>query len=225
MEGDERDGDNFQFSEASEDGTYGNHARLGSATPGFETPGSNMFGAVPLQHEALVREGDGGSLDLPRDFYATLAEAPQASLIHLVSLYHQTLLKHGLVEDAEHITSMLAGLQNQEEVNEREELTGMDLLLKEGLLKYLMSIHPYIPPVPRQVVPRSPSASWFHQQSRMLLHLQLMSKFVVFTPYPFSLQVVKFKDLTYSMNVKVEKGYETMFTKVTSSRVTVYYEE
>lgn len=155
MKGDERDGDHFQFSEAaSEDGAYGGQARLGSATPGFETPVSNLFGGAGLQHESLVREGEGGSLDLPREFYATLAEAPQASLIHLVSLYHQTLLRHGLVEDAENITSVLAGLQNQEEFIEREELKGMDLLLKEGLLKYLLSIHPYLPPVPLQVEPK-----------------------------------------------------------------------
>lgn len=88
---------------------------------------------------------------MSRDFYTTLAEAPQASLIHLVSVYHQALLRHGLVEEAENITSMLAGLQNQEEGTEKEELKGMDLLLKEGLLKYLLSIQPHTPQVPRQV--------------------------------------------------------------------------
>jgi len=154
MKGDERDGDHFQFSEASEGGAYGGHSRLGSATPGFETPGSNFFKGAGVQQESLVREGEGGSLDLSREFYATLAEAPQASLIHLVSLYHQTLFRHGLVEDAENISSVLAGLRNQEESIEREELKGMDLLLKEGLLKYLLSIHPYLPPVPRQVEPK-----------------------------------------------------------------------
>lgn len=153
MKGDERDEDHFQFSEASEDGAYGGHSRLGSATPGFETPGRNLFGGAGVLQESLVKE-EGGSLDLSREFYATLAEAPQASLIHIVSLYHQTLLRHGLVEDAENISSVLAGLQNQEESIEREELKGMDLLLKEGLLKYLLSIHPYLPPVPSQVEPK-----------------------------------------------------------------------
>uniref|UniRef100_A0A7I4CW03 ABC transporter domain-containing protein n=1 Tax=Physcomitrium patens TaxID=3218 RepID=A0A7I4CW03_PHYPA len=177
--GDERDGDRFQFSEPSDDGTYGGHERLGLATPGFETPpGSNFLGAG-LQHESRASDGEGNSQNLSRDFYANLADAPQASLIHLVSLYHQTLVRHGLVEEALSISSVLAGLQNQEESTERElELKGIDLLLKEGLLKYLLSIHPHLPPLPRQVV--------------------------------------KFQGLTYSEKVKIEKGYETMFTKIKS---------
>lgn len=152
MKGDERDGDRFQFSEPSDDGTYGGHERLGLATPGFETPpGSNFLGAG-LQHESRASDGEGNSQNLSRDFYANLADAPQASLIHLVSLYHQTLVRHGLVEEALSISSVLAGLQNQEESTERElELKGIDLLLKEGLLKYLLSIHPHLPPLPRQV--------------------------------------------------------------------------
>lgn len=160
-EGDEREGDHFQVpSEASRgDGVYGSDAKLGLATPGFEPMSSRAFGGAGLQHEPQAREGEEGPMDLSREFYATLAEAPQASLIHLVSLYHQTLLRHGLVEDAENITSVLAGLQNQEEAVEREELIGMDLLLKEGLLKYLMSIHPYLPPVPHQVDKLLPSVT------------------------------------------------------------------
>lgn len=150
IKGDERDGDHFQFSGASDDGTYGGHARLGSATPGFEAAGSNLFGGARLHHESLVREG-GESWHLSQELYATLAEAPPSTLIHLVSLYHEALLRNGLVEDAENITSRLAGLQNQVESIEGEELKGMDLLLKEGLLKYLLSIHPYLPPVPHQV--------------------------------------------------------------------------
>ena len=149
MKGDEREGDHFQFPETPHGD--GRDAKLGSGTSGFETPSRKMFGGAGLQHESLAGLGEDRSLDLPQEFYATLAEAPQASLIHLVSLYHQTLLRHGLVEDAEGIARVLDGLQNQEDFIEGEELKGMDLLLKEGLLKYLLSIHPYLPPVPRQV--------------------------------------------------------------------------
>ena len=144
--GDEGDRNHFQLSEASQDGTYGEHGRLGAASPGTETRGSNMYGAG-LQPDS-ARQGEEGSSALS---YATLAEAPQASLIHLVNLYHQTLLDHGLVLPAS-ITNVLSSLvQNEEQRVENEELKGMDLLLKEGLLKYLLSIQPYIPEVPRQV--------------------------------------------------------------------------
>lgn len=147
IKGGNGDGNRFHISETSQDGgTYGGNGRLSSATPGFESPESNTF---TFGADIQTRQEEEGSL--PRDFYATLAEAPQASLIHLVSLYHQALLRHGLLEEAENITSVLAGLENEEELTESEEMKGMDLLLKEGLLKYLLSIQPYVPQVPRQV--------------------------------------------------------------------------
>ncbi|KAL3679045.1 hypothetical protein R1sor_022001 [Riccia sorocarpa] len=90
-------------------------------------------------------------VDLPEDFYAALNVAPQATLVHLVRLYHKTLVEHGLEGDAEKIADMLAELEAVEEEIE-EELTGVDLLLKNGLLKYLMRIQPYLPPIPPQVV-------------------------------------------------------------------------
>ena len=142
MKGDEEDRNQYRLSEASQDGTYGGHRRLGAATPIIKARGSNISGA-DLQHGSPGRQEGEGSLDLSRDFYATLAEAPQASLIHLVSVYHQTLLRHGLVEEAESITRTLVGLQNEEEHIKIDELKGMDLLLKEGLLKYLLSIQWY----------------------------------------------------------------------------------
>jgi len=138
-------GGHCHVSEASQDGgTNGGNGRLSSATPGFETPEISMLGAD-------IQTTYGEERSLSRDIYATLAEAPHASLIHLVSLYHQALLRHGLGEEAENITNVLIGLQNEEERIEGEELKGMDLLLKEGLLKYLLSIQPHIPQVPRQV--------------------------------------------------------------------------
>lgn len=36
---------------------------------------------------------------------------------------------------------------------------------------------------------------------------------------------MKFKGLTYSMDIKVEKGYETMFTKVTHLSVSAFSAE
>lgn len=145
MKGGDGNEGRFYNSEASYDGgLYGGNGRLREEPTGYESPESYMDG-VDIQ----TSQGEEGSF--PRDLYATLAEAPQASLIHLVSLYHQALLKHGLEEEAENITSVLAGLQNEEELTETEELKGMDLLLKEGLLKYLLSVQPHIPQVPRQV--------------------------------------------------------------------------
>ncbi|KAL3679043.1 hypothetical protein R1sor_021999 [Riccia sorocarpa] len=90
-------------------------------------------------------------VDLPEDFYAALNVAPQATLVHLVRLYHKTLAEHGLEGEAEKIADMLAELEAVEEEIE-EELTGVDLLLKNRLLKYLMRIQPYLPPIPPQVV-------------------------------------------------------------------------
>lgn len=144
MEGGDGIGGRVYDSEASFDGgLYGGNGRFREANPGYDSPESYTDG-TDIQTRQEERS-------LPRDLYATLAEAPQASLIHLVSLYHQALLKHGHVEEAENITSVLAGLQNEEELTESEELKGMDLLLKEGLLKYLLSVQPHIPQVPRQV--------------------------------------------------------------------------
>lgn len=124
---------------------------MGLATPGFETPGNILLGAG-MPYESQITEEEGRTLDLNRDFYATLAEAPQASLIHLVSLYHQALLRHGLLEEAERITNVLAGFPTRAESISGEELKGMDLLLQEGLLKYLTSVQPYLPPIPSQVI-------------------------------------------------------------------------
>ncbi|KAL3689857.1 hypothetical protein R1sor_016166 [Riccia sorocarpa] len=90
-------------------------------------------------------------LDIPEDLYSALNVAPQATLVHLVRLYHKTLVEHGLQEDAQKIADMLADIEALEE-EEEEELTGVDLLLKNGLLKYMMRIQPYLPPIPPQVV-------------------------------------------------------------------------
>ncbi|CAK9237031.1 unnamed protein product [Sphagnum troendelagicum] len=96
----ERDGDQFLFSKASEDGLqYGLGCGQRITMPRFETP-SNVSSGV--KYEGLspaVREKDGeashGMSDIPHELYATLAEAPQASIRHVVGLYHQV---QGLVK-------------------------------------------------------------------------------------------------------------------------------
>ncbi|KAL2613833.1 hypothetical protein R1flu_025525 [Riccia fluitans] len=108
---------------------------------------------VVEEHAPLgATEGKDDQLELPEDFYSALNVAPQATLIHLVRLYHKALVDHGLEEDARKIADMLADLEAVEEEELEEELTGVDLLLKNGLLKYMMRIQPYLPPIPPQVI-------------------------------------------------------------------------
>jgi hypothetical protein len=153
----ERYGDQFLFSEASEDRLqYGLGRGPRITTPGFETPSNVSSG---LQNEGLSpairerdEEADHGTADIPHELYAALAEAPQASLIHLVGLYHQVLLEHGLVQEAERIMSKLGEFQSAiDSVEAETELQGMDLLLKDGLLKWLLQISPLLPAIPPQV--------------------------------------------------------------------------
>jgi hypothetical protein len=112
-----------------------------------------------VKYEGLspaVREKDGeashGMADIPHELYATLAEAPQASIRHVVGLYHQVLLEHGLVQEAERIMRKLGEFQSAiDSVEVERELQGMDLLLKNGLLKWLLAISPLLPAIPTQV--------------------------------------------------------------------------
>jgi hypothetical protein len=105
------------FSEASEDGLqYGLGCGPRITMPRFKMP-SNVSSGV--KYEGLsptIREKDGeashGMADIPHGLYATLAEAPQTSLIHVVGLYHQILLEHGLVQEAERIMSKLGEFQS-----------------------------------------------------------------------------------------------------------------
>jgi hypothetical protein len=153
----DRDGDQFLFSEASEDGLqYGLGCGPRITMPRFEMP-SNVSSDV--KYEGLspaVREKDGeashGMADIPHELFVTLAEAPQASLIHVVGLYHQVLLEHGLVQEAERIMSKLGEFQSAvDSVEAERKLQGMDLLLKDGLLKWLLAVSPLLPAIPPQV--------------------------------------------------------------------------
>jgi hypothetical protein len=118
---------------------------------------SNVSSGV--KYEGLsptVREKDGeashGMADIPHELYATLAEAPRASLIHVVGLYHQVLLEHGLVQEAERIMSKVGEFQSAiDSVEAERELQGMDLLLKNGLLKWLLAVSPLLLAIPPQV--------------------------------------------------------------------------
>ncbi len=103
----ERDGDQFLFSEASEDGLqYGLGGGPRITMPKFKMPSSVSSGVKYEGLSPAVKEKDGeashGMADIPHELYATLAEAPQASLIHVVGLYHQVLLEHGLVQEVDH---------------------------------------------------------------------------------------------------------------------------
>ncbi|KAG6540811.1 hypothetical protein Mapa_017836 [Marchantia paleacea] len=110
------------------------------------------FAAGPDEKGPNGEDSKGSLMDLPEDYYSALSVAPQATLIHLVRLYHKVLLDHGLSEDAQKIADVLADLEAAEEEETDLELTGLDLLLKNGLLKYLMSINPYLIPIPSQVI-------------------------------------------------------------------------
>ncbi|BBN17690.1 protein MpABCG27 [Marchantia polymorpha subsp. ruderalis] len=114
--------------------------------------GETAFAAGPDEKGPSGEDSKGSVVDLPEDYYSALSVAPQATLIHLVRLYHKALLDHGLSEDAQKISDVLADLEAADEEEADMELTGLDLLLKNGLLKYLMSINPYLIPIPSQVI-------------------------------------------------------------------------
>lgn len=99
---------------------------------------------------------DGTPMDVPKEFADTLNDAPNATLIHLVMLYHQALSKHGFREDAEKIAKHLEQLHSADLKEITAELSGMDLLLRDGLLKYMMSVAPHLPSVPSQVSELNP---------------------------------------------------------------------
>ena len=93
-------------------------------------------------------------IDLPPKYYSSLARAPHASLIHVVILYHQILCRNGLTQEADQIASLLEGLQDADNADAAAvaaELQGIDLLLKDGLLKLYLRIQPYLPLVNSQV--------------------------------------------------------------------------
>jgi hypothetical protein len=150
----EQDGDQFLFFEAFEDGLqYG----LGHG-PIITTPRFKMLNNVSsgVKYEGLspaVREKDGeanhGMVDILHELYAILAEAPRASFIHVMGLYHQVLLEHGLVQEVERIMSKLSEFQSAiDSVEAERELQDMDLLLKNGLLKWLLAVSPLLPVIP-----------------------------------------------------------------------------
>jgi hypothetical protein len=153
----ERDGDQFLFSEASENGLqYGLGGGLRITMPKFKMPSSVSLGVKYEGLSPAVREKDGeashGMADIPHELYATLAEAPQASLIHVVGLYHQVLLEHGLVQEVERIMSKLGEFQSAiDSVEAKRELRAMDLLLKNGLVKWLLAVSPLLPTIPPHV--------------------------------------------------------------------------
>jgi hypothetical protein len=70
----------------------------------------------------------------------------------MVGLYHQVLLEHGLVQEAARIMSKLGEFQSTvDSVEAERELQGMDWLLKNGLLKWLLAVSPLLPAIPPQV--------------------------------------------------------------------------
>ncbi len=108
----ERDGDQFLFFEAFEDGLQ-NGLRHGPriTMPKFKMP-NNVSSSVKyegLSHFVIEKDGEAshGMADIPHELYAILADAPWTSLIHVVGLYHRVLLEHGLVQEAERIMSKL----------------------------------------------------------------------------------------------------------------------
>ena len=93
---------------------------------------------------------------IPEDYYSSLAVAPHASLIHIVMLYHQSMCRYGLSDEASKIANLLQGLKESDGMEITSlDLRGIDLLLKDGLLAFYLRIQPYLPPVPSQVLVRS----------------------------------------------------------------------
>ncbi|GAQ83467.1 pleiotropic drug resistance protein [Klebsormidium nitens] len=86
------------------------------------------------------------------EYYRSLGKAAQAALIHLIMKYHETLLQKGLTAEAEKISSSLKALRDDPIGDANKELTGMDLLMKDGLLQYMLKIGPLLPTLPAQVV-------------------------------------------------------------------------
>eukprot|EP00897_Mesotaenium_endlicherianum_P003134 jgi/Mesen1/2849/ME000174S02102 len=93
--------------------------------------------------------GDVSNID--PEYFAVLGRAPQTALIRLVIEYHNTLLNAGRQEDARRVSFHLQQLVAQQ-APRAMDLKGMELLLKDGLLDFLLKINQYLPVNPSQIV-------------------------------------------------------------------------
>ncbi|KAJ7522819.1 hypothetical protein O6H91_18G028200 [Diphasiastrum complanatum] len=124
----------------------------GSFSDGLRHRNSSRRSDSSILDTTTVADKEGDPLDLSQNYRSTLAVAPHAMLVHVVLLYHKALLKNGLVDEAKKIADVLSQLEAAEKQEMETQLSGMDLLLKDGLLKYMQRVHPHLPPIPAQVV-------------------------------------------------------------------------
>eukprot|EP00850_Spirogloea_muscicola_P004781 SM000021S06414 [mRNA] locus=s21:129930:140406:+ [translate_table: standard] len=100
-------------------------------------------------HQAAAAVVNGGP-----DLIAKVADAPQSVLIHMVASYHAALLSHGLTAEATVIVEELEAFlaERRRAPSRAPELQGFELLLKDGLLEFLLRVQPLLPPIRSQVV-------------------------------------------------------------------------
>eukprot|EP00897_Mesotaenium_endlicherianum_P000509 jgi/Mesen1/10459/ME000082S09965 len=84
-------------------------------------------------------------------YFASLGQAPQTALIRVVIEYHSALVQVGRSREAICIAGHLDELLAQQELGPMD-LSGMDLLLKDGLHSFLLRINSHLPALPTQVV-------------------------------------------------------------------------
>jgi hypothetical protein len=96
--------------------------------------------------------GGGGSALLTDDLKRYLFGAGEDRLLDLVAKFYDTLMDYGLVDTAMQLTSELVEERVvAADLEEDRDLTGIEKLLKHGLLEFLMRIAPLLKPLPAQV--------------------------------------------------------------------------
>ena len=95
-----------------------------------------------------------------------MGSAGQGPLLHLLRKYHETLIHHGLKEEASKIVadaeSKFAAFVRRVSENEAEKLTGTDLVLKDGFRHYLERVSHVLQAIDQQVRERARFWSMLH---------------------------------------------------------------
>lgn len=105
-----------------------------------------------LQDLEGLEMGAGGSALLTDELKRYLFGAGEDRLLELVAKFYDTLMDYGLVDTAIQLTSELVEERVvAADMEEDRDLTGIEKLLKHGLLEFLMRIAPLLKPLPAQV--------------------------------------------------------------------------
>eukprot|EP00897_Mesotaenium_endlicherianum_P003132 jgi/Mesen1/2847/ME000174S02104 len=88
-------------------------------------------------------------------FFQALGQASHSSLIRVAITYHKALVRRGDREEAKRVASEIQELLIQP-LEAQPRLSGIELLLKDGLLQFLLSVKEHLPVPAAQVLAPSP---------------------------------------------------------------------